>query len=513
LDVAVSITPNINVIQLLSQQASGDRANLQIAGSKSDPEWNATPGTDPSSTSQLGDAFSAALLDALGHSQPQAAQPAKFQSAPDINSKTDPAAGIPSNLSALNGLDTKQIQAPAAVSLPRTLQSVLSLVSSASPVSPAAQTLTTRANLASIRPAKSSTQSSSESQPVQLAPSYSPILPVKELSTGSPSTVAEEVSPKASSAGPLSVSTKGQPNQTVPAAAPMPSLESAAAASAPDHNLGQDSLVFEAQLRSQQATSPSQTVQVVPVDFSKPAVVPVQSQAPTVPQPVVSQPAASEAPAHPRDESSATVPANLAVQPGASNGGDKGGAFEQGARQDEKPSGHTETKGEAPAGHVIAAPADAPQSSQNNPANPHTQEVSSKADAQPIAQQSPGTQPGVKTDMNLKVQGQSGENVTVRLSERSGNVQVTVRSADPGTTTMLRHELPSIQAGLERAGLQMQSITSHHSSSSEPGHESNAQSGGQERKNQNTGSEPQEKHDKRNTSQQDQWLDLMDAKA
>jgi hypothetical protein len=83
----------------------------------------------------------------------------------------------------------------------------------------------------------------------------------------------------------------------------------------------------------------------------------------------------------------------------------------------------------------------------NNSAN-----VLSKSTTLPIDQQADASQPSMKTDLNVRIQGQSGENINVRISERAGDIQISVRSSDQTTASTLRHELPSIQAGLERAG-------------------------------------------------------------
>jgi hypothetical protein len=59
---------------------------------------------------------------------------------------------------------------------------------------------------------------------------------------------------------------------------------------------------------------------------------------------------------------------------------------------------------------------------------------------------------GVVHEVNLRVQGDSGESVSVRLSDHSGQVQISVRSTDQGAATTLRQDLSSLSAGLERQG-------------------------------------------------------------
>ncbi len=81
----------------------------------------------------------------------------------------------------------------------------------------------------------------------------------------------------------------------------------------------------------------------------------------------------------------------------------------------------------------------------------------SKSSILPIDQQANGTTPSMKNDLTVRLQGQSGETINVRMTERGGEVQIAIRSTDPATAAALRHEMPSIQAGLERAGLHLDS--------------------------------------------------------
>jgi hypothetical protein len=82
---------------------------------------------------------------------------------------------------------------------------------------------------------------------------------------------------------------------------------------------------------------------------------------------------------------------------------------------------------------------------------------SSKPGAQPMDQQMPNG-PTTKTDLTMRLQGQSGENINVRVFERGGEIQVAVRSSDPAVTNMIRHELPGLQGNLEHAGWQMGNV-------------------------------------------------------
>jgi hypothetical protein len=52
----------------------------------------------------------------------------------------------------------------------------------------------------------------------------------------------------------------------------------------------------------------------------------------------------------------------------------------------------------------------------------------------------------------MKIQGQSGETISVRLVDQGGQIQVGVRSSDPNTAASLRQDLSSLTSNLERAG-------------------------------------------------------------
>lgn len=52
----------------------------------------------------------------------------------------------------------------------------------------------------------------------------------------------------------------------------------------------------------------------------------------------------------------------------------------------------------------------------------------------------------------VKIQGQSGETISVRLVDQGGQVQVGVRSTDPSTAASLRQDLSSLASNLERSG-------------------------------------------------------------
>ncbi len=62
------------------------------------------------------------------------------------------------------------------------------------------------------------------------------------------------------------------------------------------------------------------------------------------------------------------------------------------------------------------------------------------------------TQQGLVHDVQLRMQGQAGENVSIRLSDRAGEVQISVRSSDPVTATTLRQDISTLSASLEKQG-------------------------------------------------------------
>lgn len=59
----------------------------------------------------------------------------------------------------------------------------------------------------------------------------------------------------------------------------------------------------------------------------------------------------------------------------------------------------------------------------------------------------------------MKIQGQSGETISVRLVDQGGQVQIGVRSSDPNTAASLRQDLSSLTSNLERAGWKAEAAT------------------------------------------------------
>lgn len=59
---------------------------------------------------------------------------------------------------------------------------------------------------------------------------------------------------------------------------------------------------------------------------------------------------------------------------------------------------------------------------------------------------------GPARELVVRLEGASGERISVRLAEQSGQVQIAVRSSDPATASLLRQDLSSLTSTLEHAG-------------------------------------------------------------
>lgn len=273
-----------------------------------------------------------------------------------------------------------------------------------------------------------------------------------------------------------------------------------------------EAIVFDGHLTAAPKQDP------VPPTPAQPAASPVSDIKPSPPnqpaaqlaQPTSAQPQMQPATPRPPADDNASAPAIdtiAAPAVSASNSAGKNSSFGQEMKQDGKSAGQSQTPVLPPALHSGASANFPPQGTQNNLNGAQQTSASSNGDAQPIANQSPSVQTNVKTDMNLKMQSQSGDNVTVRLSERAGGIQVTVRSSDPTTSAMLRHELPNIQAGLEQAGWQLSGTSSQHASQ-QHSNGNHSQGGDQGGNDQRSGYGAQEQQKRRNNSQH-QWSELM----
>jgi hypothetical protein len=114
-----------------------------------------------------------------------------------------------------------------------------------------------------------------------------------------------------------------------------------------------------------------------------------------------------------------------------------------------------------------------------------------------------------KTDLTVRIEGDAGQSVNLRVVERAGQIQVSVRTNDPVTAAMLRREIPALQTGLERIGWHANPIAHatqppNEARSSEDqahSHDQNA-----EEKSQNN---PQQQQQRPRSSAADQWLELM----
>jgi hypothetical protein len=114
-----------------------------------------------------------------------------------------------------------------------------------------------------------------------------------------------------------------------------------------------------------------------------------------------------------------------------------------------------------------------------------------------------------KTDLTVRIQGDAGQSVNLRVVERAGQIQVSVRTNDPVTAALLRREVPALQTGLERIGWHANPITpaiqppSEARSSDEQTH---SQHQNAEQKSQ---SDPQQQQQRPRSGAADQWLELM----
>jgi hypothetical protein len=135
--------------------------------------------------------------------------------------------------------------------------------------------------------------------------------------------------------------------------------------------------------------------------------------------------------------------------------------------------------------------------------------TSSKSGVLSINQQTEIHQPSMKTDLNMRIQGQSGESINLRISERAGDIQISVRASDQGTANVLKHELPSIEAGLERAGWRME--TGGMSQSGQDQHEAGRDSQNPDRnrdQNSQQQSNWQDRNQRRRDSSPNPWFEM-----
>ena len=490
-NVAVSIHSNLDLAQLLSKRPSGDSANPSKnsakIGSDSDPQWNGVPQTDAMDPSAPAQSFSTALQDALA-----AALPSELSDAAQAPASTQPGkqtAKQPSSTSAVPS-------SPGNNSPPDLLTLLLSSQKVATPKQEK-DSVDSKDVQQPPTPEASSPASAlayfAAATPVQSAP----LVPV----------VVDPTAVKAEAANPIAPATPNSVTAlTASAAAPGSPTES------PNISAAAESIVFDGHVTAapKQNAAPPAPAQTPsnPIPDAK-LQAPVQMAA----QQAQSAPAQPQSQAaQPRPPANANVSASsidATPVPAVSNGNSAGNksSFGQEMKQDGKSSSQNQVPVLPPTPHSTASANFPPQGAQNNLNGAQQTSASSNGDAQPIVNQPPSVQTNVKTDMNLKMQSQSGDNITVRLSERAGGIQVTVRSSDPTTSAMLRHELPNIQAGLEQAGLQLTGTSAQHA----PQQHSNgnqSQGGDQGGNHQRSGNGAQEQQKRRNNAQH-QWFEMM----
>jgi hypothetical protein len=115
-----------------------------------------------------------------------------------------------------------------------------------------------------------------------------------------------------------------------------------------------------------------------------------------------------------------------------------------------------------------------------------------------------------KAELSVRIQGESGQIVNVRIAERAGQVQVLVRASDPATAAMLRRDLPTMRTSLEQIGWHLGSL-SNFPDQIGGAHHNDAQSHAQgEHHGQDQAPEQwQQEQNRRHPGPGDQWLELM----
>lgn len=139
----------------------------------------------------------------------------------------------------------------------------------------------------------------------------------------------------------------------------------------------------------------------------------------------------------------------------------------------------------------------------------------SSTQAMPMQKQDAPPSPQAKTYITFRLQGQSGETVSVRVSDRAGDIQIAVRSTDPATAATLRHDLPTLQSGLERAGWHMEAAAASMPPAAaihQPGR-GDGSSSDQPRQSAQSRAEDYSQGGRRRSSPNDQWMDVMNTNA
>jgi hypothetical protein len=507
--VAVSIHSNLDLAQLLSKRPSGDSANSAKnsakIGSETNPQWNGVPQSDPSFAADPEQTFSNALQTALADMGTQSEKISSNKAQPVTPGTSDPAQTL---IATQPGAQTVKRPVSPDTPLPGSNSSSPDLLS----------LLLSSQQIASAKSAKNSDEpGKTEAQQLQDSSDGSHAAGPPYLLLAAPTEFATPIpaggDPTAAKAGDVPPPAATLPNQSLVAAAAVASAAAPGAAmESPAVSAATESVVFDGHLTaspkqdtapSPPAPTPAPNSDAKPPLPIQPASQPIQA-APTQPQ---SQVAAQPRP--PANANSSSPSVDIVGSPGVPTGNSAGknSSFGQELKQDGKSSGQNQGPALPSSFHSGASANFPPSGAQNNLNAPQQTSASTHSDAQPIVNQSPSVQTNVKTDMNLKMQSQSGDNITVRLSERAGGIQVTVRSSDPTTSAMLRHELPNIQAGLEQAGWQLSSAASQHSPS-QHSNSNTSQNSDQGGNGQQSGYGAQEQQKRRNNAQH-QWFELM----
>ena len=118
-----------------------------------------------------------------------------------------------------------------------------------------------------------------------------------------------------------------------------------------------------------------------------------------------------------------------------------------------KPIGNSTGPSDGPAVSLTAAATLGGGGSSSAPSKVSSQPESNSPNPPMIPQ---GNEPAANQlpvrSMNLRVEGNSGETVNVRLTDRAGEVQITVHSSDDRTAASLRQDLSTLSSSLDKAG-------------------------------------------------------------
>ena len=74
----------------------------------------------------------------------------------------------------------------------------------------------------------------------------------------------------------------------------------------------------------------------------------------------------------------------------------------------------------------------------------------------------------VAKEVVVRLQGQAGESISLRVVDQGGQVQVAVRSSDPASANLLRQDLSALMNNLDRAGWKPEVLSAPISPSSMP---------------------------------------------